>query len=70
MNPPVEAPTSRQIFPVTSIIPVFEGVLQLESAAADVLQIFAEQANDALRGDLRARFLDFLIVRPTLCPRG
>ena len=42
--------------------PVFESALQLESAAADILQIFAEQANRALRRDLRSSFLDLLIV--------
>src|ERR1700686_2272778 len=45
---------------------MFEGALQFESAASDVLQIFAEQANYAFRGDWSARFLELLIVHQHL----
>ncbi len=41
---------------------MIEGALQFESAAADVLEIIAEQSDNALRGNLRAGFLNFLIV--------
>ena len=41
---------------------MFEGTLQLQSTAAYIFEIFTEQANPALRGDVRARFLKLLIV--------
>ena len=41
---------------------MFEGALQLQSAAADIFEISAEQANHGIRGDGRARFLKLLIV--------
>ena len=66
VKPPVDAPTSRQVFPVDVDLPVIECALQLESAPADVLQIFAEQADHALSGDLRAGLLDLLVVHQNL----
>jgi hypothetical protein len=41
---------------------VIEGALQLESAATDVLEIIAEQSDNALRRNLRTGFLSLLIV--------
>ena len=41
---------------------MFQRSLQLQAAAADIFEIFAKQPDRALRGDLRARFLEFLIV--------
>ena len=45
---------------------MFEGTFQLQPAAADVLEIFAEHADPALGRDLRARFLDLLIFHQNL----
>ena len=42
--------------------PVFESAFELKTAAADVLQIFAEQANLCVRNNLCAGFFEFLIV--------
>ena len=47
-----------------------ERAFQLQSAAADVLEIFAEQANHALRGNLCSRFLDLLIVHQHLARKN
>jgi len=42
--------------------PVFESAFELKTAAADVLQIFAEQADLCVRNNLCAGFFEFLIV--------
>ncbi len=42
-------------------VPVFECALQFQSAAADIFEIFSEQADHTLCGNLRAGFLDLLI---------
>ena len=55
VNPPVEAPTSRQIFPVTLIF-------QCSKAASDVFQIFSQKPHLCFSVDRRARFLDFLPI--------
>jgi len=47
-------------------LPMFQRALQLESAAAYVFQIFAEQSNRRVRDHLRAGFIQFLIVNQDL----
>jgi hypothetical protein len=41
---------------------VFERALKFEAAPADVLQIFAEQPDHGVLGDLRTRLVELLIV--------
>ena len=48
--------------PCDSDIPMLEGALQLQSPAADIPEVIRKQSNHALRRNLSARFLKFLIV--------
>jgi hypothetical protein len=41
-------------------LPVFERALQFETAAANILEIFSEETNGGLLGNLGAGFADFL----------
>ena len=43
-------------------LPVVEGGLKLESAAADVGHVVAEETDSGIRCDGSARFVDFLFV--------
>jgi len=42
--------------------PVFEGALELEATAADVLEVGAEEADDGFGGDRRAGLVDALLA--------
>jgi len=61
VKPPVEAPTSTQVFPLTSI-PSVQALFELQSAAADVAQVFAEQTDAGVIKNRSAGFFDFLLV--------
>jgi len=42
--------------------PVFQSAFKFESAAADIFQVFAQQPNCGIRGDLRARLIELLVI--------
>ena len=61
VNPPVEAPTSRQARPVDVDLPVLQSRRELQSAAAHVGLVFAEKADGGIFRDGRARLVDLLL---------
>ena len=62
VNPPVEAPTSRQARPRDGDLPVLQRRRQLQAAAAHVRQVFAQQANGSVLRNRGAGLVDLLLL--------